>query len=119
MVGHIVGHKKEHAFEEADVLVVPSYTENFGIVVTEALARGIPVIASTGTPWQKLEEVGCGLWVANDPKSLATAIETMNQLPLKQLGEKGRAWMQKEFDWGYRTQQILSYYRQLVAEKSL
>jgi glycosyltransferase involved in cell wall biosynthesis len=114
MVGHVIGDVKERLFSNADILVLPSYTENFGMVVVEALAHGVPVIASTGTPWSRLDEMGCGLWVPNNPKSLATAIQRMDRLPLGQMGENGREWMQKEFNWQYRTQQMLSCYQQVV-----
>jgi glycosyltransferase involved in cell wall biosynthesis len=36
----------------ADIMVLPTYSENFGIVVAEALALGVPVITTTGTPWK-------------------------------------------------------------------
>jgi glycosyltransferase involved in cell wall biosynthesis len=92
MVGHVVGDAKERNFQNADMLIVPSHTENFGVVVAEALAREIPVIASTRTPWKTLEDVGCGLWVNNDPENLAKAIERMNCLQLKEMGRRGREW---------------------------
>ena len=53
---------------------MPSHTENFGIVVTEALAQGPPAIASTGTPWQILEDEGAGWWTRNDPEHLAACL---------------------------------------------
>ena len=49
------------------------------MVVAEALAHGVPVIASKGTPWSGVEAHGCGLWVENDPATLAAAIERMSQ----------------------------------------
>lgn len=97
MVGEVTGQAKEALFAEADVLVVPSYTENFGLVVPEALLRGVPVIASTGTPWRRLEEEGCGLWVKNDPESLADAIERIGQMPMREMGRRGSEWARKEF----------------------
>lgn len=57
------GRQKMETFNSHCVLVLPSFTENFGIVVTEALSVGMPVIASTGTPWKQLNETGAGYWI--------------------------------------------------------
>src|SRR5207249_1017724 len=94
-------------------LVVPSHTENFGNVVAEGLAHAVPVIVSTGTPWRRLEEVGCGLWVNNDPESLAKAIEQMGRMPLREMGNRGHDWMQREFSWDKRTREMLTCYEAL------
>src|SRR5207244_4395985 len=61
MIGHVAGDANREFFETADVLIAPSHTENFGIVVSDALAHGVPVIASRGTPWRRVEVHGCGL----------------------------------------------------------
>lgn len=113
MVGEVIGKAKERLFANADLLVVPSYVENFGNVVAEALARAVPVIASRGTPWSKVEEIGCGLWVDNDPASLAQAIRQMSRLPLRDMGGTGRAWMQREFGWRRHAQEMLACYERL------
>src|SRR6185503_4634322 len=73
-VGAVEGAAKMQEFLSADTLVLPSHTENFGMVVAEALAHGTPVIASRGSPWPELEERGAGYWVTNDPQSLAEAV---------------------------------------------
>ena len=95
-------------------MVVPSFTESFSLVVAEALAHGVPVVASTGTPWSRLEQMECGLWVHNDPESLAKAIQRMKYLPLRKMGNNGREWMQKEFTWPLRTQEMLQCYERLL-----
>jgi glycosyltransferase involved in cell wall biosynthesis len=99
MLGPILGLEKDILLENSDLLVLPSHSENFGMVVAEALAQGVPVIASRGTPWQGLEAHHCGVWTANDPPSLAAAIESAAGMPLWQMGEAGREWMLKEFSW--------------------
>lgn len=111
MIGAVHGANKSNLLERADLVVVPSHTENFALVVAEALAHATPVIASTGTPWQKLADHGCGLWVANDAASLADAIETMANLPLSEMGQRGRAWMTREFSWPERTGEMIELYR--------
>jgi len=73
-MGHLDGEAKTRILDRGRVLVLPSHSENFGLVVLEALARGMPVIASTRTPWSELETFGCGLWIDNDPDSLAKGL---------------------------------------------
>ena len=114
MVGEVLGADKANTFINADVVVVPSHTENFGLVVVEALAYGLPVIASTGTPWQGLREMGCGLWVDNRPESLAAAIKEISQMPLREMGLKGREWMQKEFTGDIMAEKMIAVYRRIT-----
>jgi glycosyltransferase involved in cell wall biosynthesis len=114
MLGAVVSKEKKALFEYSDVALVPSYTENFAIVAAEALAHGVPVIASKGTPWSRLEEMGCGLWVDNDPESLANAIRSISTMPLRDMGLRGREWMQNEFSWRSVTNQMLALYHRSV-----
>ena len=112
MLGPVLSEAKKGLFECSDVALVPSYTENFAIVVAEALAHGVPVIASKGTPWSRLEDMRCGLWVDNDPESLADAIRSISTMPLQDMGRRGREWMQNEFSWRSVTNQMLALYHQ-------
>jgi glycosyltransferase involved in cell wall biosynthesis len=111
MMGEVLSEAKKRLFESSDVTLVPSYTENFAIVVAEALAHGVPVIASKGTPWSRLEEMQCGLWVDNDPESLAAAIRSISTMRLQNMGLKGREWMRNEFSWHSVTKQMLDLYQ--------
>ena len=114
MIGFVTGSDKKRLFENADVVVVPSYTENFGSVVAEALAHEVPVIASKGTPWQRVEEIGCGLWVDNSPESLATAIKEISCMPLREMGQRGREWMQRDFSWDLMAKRTMELYTSIV-----
>jgi glycosyltransferase involved in cell wall biosynthesis len=113
--GRVDGEVKEQQFAEADLCVVPSFTENFGNVVAESLARGVPVIASKGTPWARVKEIDCGLWVDNDAATLAGAIRQMQTMPLQEMGERGRQWMQREFSWPNVAAQMIQQYETLIA----
>jgi glycosyltransferase involved in cell wall biosynthesis len=97
--GHVDDARKEAQFAAADALVLPSHTENFGLVVAEALAHGVPVIASKGTPWSAVESEGCGLWVDNSPESLARAISALHSMDLRPWAAKGRRWVGGRFSW--------------------
>jgi glycosyltransferase involved in cell wall biosynthesis len=114
MVGAVEGEMKDRAFADAEVLVLPSYKENFGMAVAEALARGIPVLASRMTPWEGVEQTGCGLWVDNDPASLASALRQVARMPMEEMGLRGRAWMHQSFSWDRRAQEMLDVYRSAV-----
>ena len=57
-----------------------SKSENFGNVIVEALSQGTPAIASTGTPWQQLDEKGAGWWIAAEPKKVAECVDALLSL---------------------------------------
>jgi glycosyltransferase involved in cell wall biosynthesis len=109
MVGHLDGDVTQ-ALSKADVLVLPSFSENFGMVVVEALAHGVPVIASRKTPWARLQEMRCGLWVENSPASLAAAIDRIAHMSLREMGLNGRSWMEAEFRWESIAGQMIQVY---------
>jgi glycosyltransferase involved in cell wall biosynthesis len=112
--GRVEGQAKEQQFKEADLCVVPSFKENFCIVVAEALARGVPVVASRGTPWQRLVEMGCGLWVDNSSEELSKAMDQAANLPLLEMGQRGRDWMGQEYAWHSIAERMVGQYRSLV-----
>ncbi len=114
LIGEVTGEAREAAFRESDLLVLPSHSENFGMAVAEALARGVPAIAGKNTPWKRLESMGCGLWVENDPASLAGALRRISKMPLEEMGARGRAWMEREFGWERKAAEMLRVYRELA-----
>lgn len=72
--GFLTGKEKDEAIMSLSYLVVPSDFENFGNIVTEALVRGVPVIASKGMPWKDLEDYHCGWWIDNDQETINRTI---------------------------------------------
>ena len=118
-VGEVHNRAKRKFFEGMNLLVVPSHTENFALVVAEALASGIPVIASHGTPWAALEDKGCGQWVNNSPAELAQAIQRMRNAPLATMGARGREWMAADFSWSGAARAMCNLYSSLVYGKPL
>jgi glycosyltransferase involved in cell wall biosynthesis len=100
------------------VFVLPSYSENFGIVVAEAMAWGRPVIASTGTPWKEVADVGAGWWVAPEEEALAKALaEAMDKRPqeLEAMGGKGRALVERSYTWSAPAERLTKAYEQILA----
>ncbi|HET7801990.1 MAG TPA: glycosyltransferase family 4 protein [Humibacillus xanthopallidus] len=81
LVGPLTGAALEQAYAAADLLVLPSLAETYGMVVTEALARGVPVVATSvgGVP-EALGDTADGapgiLVPPGDPESLAAALRS-------------------------------------------
>ncbi len=102
MTGPAYGAAKVELLSTADLFVLPSHSENFGIVVAEALSYGVPVIATVGTPWQGLVAEGCGWWTEPTAEALSAALdESMNldHETLDAMGLRGRRWVEREFSW--------------------
>jgi glycosyltransferase involved in cell wall biosynthesis len=96
------GPAKEAAFAGADLFILPTYSENFGNVVAEALAHGVPVITTTGAPWQGLRDHGCGWWVPPELDALTAALREalgLSAAERRALGARGRAWMGATHPW--------------------
>ena len=100
--GAIYGHEKHRLFRSAELFVLPSHTENFGMAVAEALARSMPVIPTRGTPWAGLESTGSGWWIARDLETMVASLDTAmqaSQTRLADMGANGRQWMDRDFGW--------------------
>ncbi|MEM8976035.1 MAG: glycosyltransferase [Pseudomonadota bacterium] len=115
--GHVDGHRKTQAFAEADVCVVPSHIESFGMVVGEALAHGLPVIVSKGVPWPDIEAWNCGISTENSPRKLADAILEMSRRDCQAMGLNGRRWVLEEFDWSNVCDRFLKVYGAMIHGK--
>jgi glycosyltransferase involved in cell wall biosynthesis len=101
-VGAVKGQKKWDTYRDADLFVLPSYSENFGMTVAEALASGVPAIVSKGAPWNELEERKVGWWIDLGVDPLASCLDNaLRQSPdvLGAMGQRGREWMQAQFSW--------------------
>lgn len=110
--GFVSGREKYEQLAKLSCLFVPSDFENFGMIVTEALSVGTPVMASLGTPWEELNSVGCGWWIDRSPENIAGVMQQVIDMPLSKLlamGEKGRELVRQK----YVASQVASQMRQL------
>ncbi|MEM6532607.1 MAG: glycosyltransferase [Myxococcota bacterium] len=116
-VGALYGTNKAKAFARASLFVLPTRSENFGLVVAEALSHGVPVISTKGAPWRELEGRGAGWWVDVSIPALRSALERALTLPavqLKAIGQRGRAWCESEFGWASIGERMKSFYEWIV-----
>jgi len=101
-VGEYSGKDKYMFLSSADLYVLPSLTENFGITVAEALICGTPAIASRGCPWGGLVDKSCGWWIDVGVESLTATLKSVLRLSpeeLERYGQRGRDWMKSDYTW--------------------
>jgi glycosyltransferase involved in cell wall biosynthesis len=134
VAGPLFGAAKEAAYRNADLFVLPSYSENFGIVVAEALGYGVPVLTTTGCPWQELQTHGCGWWVEPTPEGIESGLRAalgvggMGQgawseelgawsveqgawsMELRAMGLRGRALVEEKYQWPGIAERMLEFY---------
>jgi len=118
-VGGVYGDKKWELYREADLFVLPTHSENFGIVVAEALASGTPVITTKGTPWQELETHGCGWWTKIGAPPTANALSeflSLSEQDLERMGRNGRKLVEERYSARSVAQQIVAMYETISKE---
>lgn len=113
--GHVDGQEKSSAYSSCDVLVLPTHSENFGIVIAEALAHGTPVVTTTNAPWSGIEPNGCGRWIEYSEDSLYEAILSLKNSDLEAMGNRGRAWMEREFSVDRMNEKFRVLYSEISA----
>jgi glycosyltransferase involved in cell wall biosynthesis len=100
--GLLSGNAKACALANAGLLVLPTHSENFGVVVAEALAHGTPALTTRAAPWQELEEARCGWWIEDREDALQAALqEAMALAPLqrREMGGRGRTLVAQRYSW--------------------
>lgn len=116
-VGPLFESDKRDAFAAADLFVLPTHSENFGIVVAEALGAGVPVLTTRGAPWEELQTYRCGWWVEVNTEAIRAALLDAIQRPkeeLKAMGQRGRALVAEHYTWPLVAQKSLMLYQWLL-----
>jgi glycosyltransferase involved in cell wall biosynthesis len=115
-LGSVDGEAKSQTYLEANLFVLPTFSENFGVVVAEALAHGLPVITTYGAPWADLETYGCGWWIDIGIDALVISLReamALSDQEREEMGARGRDYVRR-YNWDDIAQQTIDVYRWLL-----
>jgi glycosyltransferase involved in cell wall biosynthesis len=115
--GFLQGDAKRAAFADADVFVLPSWSENFGIAVVEAMAAGCPVVVTDQVAIHgDISRAGAGYVVPCQPAAIAAAIARVlgDASARAVMGSKGRCLTQTQYSLGAVTGKLVAAYRQIA-----
>ncbi|PHS25230.1 MAG: hypothetical protein COA83_05955 [Methylophaga sp.] len=101
-IGFVTGVSKQVCFDGADIFILPTHSENFGLVVAEALVNEVPVITTTAAPWKDLVDYKCGWWVKPSVGGISKALVEAMSLDydeLRIMGKRGRQLVIAKYSW--------------------
>lgn len=115
--GGIYDEEKWEYYRMADVFVLPTLNENFGIVIAESLASGTPVITTKGAPWEDIVNWNCGWWIDRDIEHLVKALREFLALSTEQrarMGHNGRRLVEEKYSSRKMAEDMLGLYAQVI-----
>lgn len=115
--GLLTGKDKVSAFKIADVFVLPSYSENFGVAVIEAMACGVPVVVSDKVGiCKEVQEHKAGLIVKTEVKSIYQGLKKMleDEQLRRELSENGRDMVKKYYDIEVVANKVIEMYEEVL-----
>ena len=121
IAGFVTGDRKASLLQQADLFVLPSYYENFGIAVAEAMASGTPVVISDGVYiWQDVQQAEAG-WVASLTveslkETLRLALSNGEERRLR--GERAKEYALSHYSWDAIAQQTIAAYKEILSERA-
>lgn len=119
-IGPLSDNEKWQAYVDADLFILPTHSENFGVVVAEAMAAGLPVITTKGAPWKLLEEDECGWWIDVGVDPLIMALQAAISISCEEraeMGRRGKKIVRERFDWKNIGEQLVQVYEWLLCQR--
>lgn len=108
------GENAPPPYAAGELFLLPSHSENFGLVIAEAMAAQVPVVVTDTTPWAAVNSHDCG-WCgpwSDFADAMKSALQQSTE-SLQMQGQRAQAWMAAEFSWGQAAATLLRFYAQL------
>ncbi|AFY78191.1 MAG: glycosyltransferase [Hydrococcus sp. C42_A2020_068] len=118
VTGFVAGDFKLALLQDADIFVLPSYYENFGLAVAEAMAAGVPVVISDRVYiWQDVRDAGAG-WICSTEvesltETLRSALESVEERKLR--GSNARKLVIERYSWSAIAKQTIAVYQSIIS----
>lgn len=109
VLGMLTGHDKLAVLGVSDLFTLPSYTENFGVVIGEAMAAGVPTITTTGVPWSEVNSWNCGLQIELSRENLFNAMESLmgeDEKYLIAMSKNAKSLIKKNYSWSAQAEKF-------------
>ena len=119
--GFVTGRDKDLLFQGSDLFVLPTYSENFGIVLAEAMVAGLPVITTSGAQIStEIVQAKAGLIVDSESQLQLAIIQLLQSPNLRQeLGENGRQFALQKYSWPAIAKQFITVYEMILKKEKL
>ncbi len=118
-LGEILADQKHAVYMIGDIFLLPSFSENFAVAVTEALASGLPVIVSKHTPWAEVATYQSGYWLPLEEFLFVEKIESLIQdQALRQEMSNHAKLHAAQYNWQFITRKVITCYQQIIDESS-
>jgi len=119
-LGLVTGNQKLSLYRAADLFMLPTQHENFGLVLTEAMACGIPVLTTKGTDiWREIQTAGA-IITDGTPQGFAEQIRKLLNDPADRAarGSKGNDWVFSNLAVEMLSQKYEALYRKLLSTQA-
>lgn len=116
-IGAVGDAQKWEIYRAADLFILPTKSENFGIVIAEALASGVPVITTRATPWEELEKHQCGWWIETGVEPLLKALHqatALSDVERNAMGRRGRLLIENNYSWPKIAREMRNVYEWIL-----
>lgn len=113
----VYGEKKNALYKSCDLFILLSHSENFGLVIAEALSFGLPVITTINTPWKFLNKKGCGWCIELNKKIIINTMNyamNLNNKERFEMGKKGRKWIINDYSINVMTTKLCRVYNWIL-----
>ncbi len=119
-VGFVQGDRKIALYRTADLFVLPTSQENFGLALPEAMGSGLPAITTKGVDiWPELEGSGGAIITEQDSNSIASALESLlgDDERIAAMGAAGRDWVEGTFAGDAVVNRYIDLYRSAMHDE--
>lgn len=115
----VFGEAKVKLYQESSIFCLPSYSENFGMVIAEAMSCGVPVITTTNCPWEILNETSTGWCIDLSLENLENALHeamTMSASQLYDMGQHASKLVYDHFNYRNVAQRTKTLYEWIITK---